>query len=678
MEKSNAVLIMDCKENADEMSKLMAASGEKFMFNPSERVVRASTSELKPLTDRIFVSQRPTLFSQKYEATYDYTLPDDPDSQRQNLLTSLERKYQQIFTSRQLHRCLARCVSNTEARQTSPKHLPIDEVEKVIRERLSSVKCTCVEYLETSLSYRKLMPNTSAPAAAQSGQKIESTVEERACYLTHESRQFATLYVSKKHIEQPYFALCLARCLQPLLADLNFDAATFTALIATSVSQMSRLLQLVNVATDENILSVIKLQYVPSSGKLYGDDVNLLAPFDAKFHQVLVGDLCVCARASDGAYVYCQVVEIAAAHAGFTVRVQDDADQENSSTADEDAAGLVKLQAGELFVLENWQRIYDATQAKPHDERETFKYSTSDKDKERAKQQHQQHNDSDEQSEKRANGGGGGGSRYRSGANGNASGGDQDDFSSGNDSDNKSDASSTYGGSQECLSPNSAEIEQSKSEINQELRLVWGLEENERKKKINRLLLKWHPDKNPGKEKFASEVFKHLKKQIEFYKTDPFLAGFYRSSYSSYGAGAGAGTSTATGATGGYGSTTNTAGAGSGYTGSGGATGGGAYSASSDDFGKSSSSSSRHYGSFDDLHRKGSGSPTGGHSPHSSPSRDSYTGASAGGASGTYDYDPSGSKGPGASNLGRAGSFRQEWERRRQQKRQTTANDTSE
>lgn len=169
----------------------------------------------------------------------------------------------------------------------------------MIRERLSSIKVTCVEYLETSLAYRKL----------SNQQKLEQTVEEKACYLTHESTQFATLYVSKKHIEQPYFALCLARALQPLLMDLHFDYSIFTSLIATSVSQMSKLLQLANVATEENILSVIKLQYVPSSGKLYGDDVNLLALYDTKLHNVLIGDLCVFSNA-EGAYIYCQVLKI--------------------------------------------------------------------------------------------------------------------------------------------------------------------------------------------------------------------------------------------------------------------------------------------------------------------------------------------------------------------------------
>jgi hypothetical protein len=64
---------------------------------------------------------------------------------------------------------------------------------------------------------------------------------------------------------------------------------------------------------------------------------------------------------------------------------------------------------------------------------------------------------------------------------------------------------------------NKFELVQAKNELSNELRLLWLLEENERKKKINRLLLKWQPDKNPGKQKLASKVFKHLKKKIELY-----------------------------------------------------------------------------------------------------------------------------------------------------------------
>ncbi|CAF0746878.1 unnamed protein product [Brachionus calyciflorus] len=586
LEKSFNCVIVDNRDNLDDLSKL---TSDKFVFNPGEKCFKMSTTDIKPLIDKIFISQRPTLFTQKYEATYDFTVPDDPDSQRQNLLTSLERKYQQIFTSRQLHRSLARCISNEEARRSSPKHLAIDEVEKVIRERLSSIKVTCVEYLETSLSYRKL----------SNQQKIEQTVEEKACYLTHESHQFATLYVSKKHIEQPYFSLCLARSLQPLLMDLHFDYSIFTSLIATSVSQMSRLLQLVNVATEENILSVIKLQYVPSSGKLYGDDVQLLAPYDPKLHSVLIGDLCVYQN-EQGSYLYCQIVKILENE--FQVLISDDPVQ------------MANLNKNDLFVLENWHRIYDAMQAKPPDERETFKYSDNFSDTKKPNSSNQQTNNQSS----------------------NASDSNYEDSSNASDtSDNKSDTSSNYDSTENI--PSSFEVEQAKNEVNNELRLLWSLEENERKKKINRLLLKWHPDKNTGKEKFASEVFKHLKKQIELYKNDPFLAGYnFRSAYSSY--------------TPGYTSSSNPS-----YS----STSAGTGTGTGDDY------RSRHYGSFENLNRKGSPGSNGGHSPHSSPSRDS---GSTPGASSGFDYD---AKGPGPSNLGRAGSFRQEWERRRQQKRQT-------
>lgn len=471
------------------------------------------------------------------------------------------------------------------------------------------------------MSYRKLSQQ----------QKLEQTVEEKACYLTHESLQFATLYVSKKHIEQPYFALCLARALQPLLIDLHFDHSIFTSLIATSVSQMSRLLQLVNVATEENILSVIKLQYVPSSGKLYGDDVNLLAPYDPKLHSVLIGDLCVFANA-DGTYIYCQIVKInvlnkPSAGNKYSTKLDSSAklngesyEYEFTVQIDDNGTQLVKISQKDLYVLENWHRIYDAMTAKPPDERESFKYqeSTSSSNSKTNQNNGNHHNDSDSNGKRETN--------NEENNSGNAS-----------DSSDKSDTSSNYGSSEQL--PNAVELEQAKSEVNQELRLLWSLEENDRKKKINRLLLKWHPDKNPGKEKFASEVFKHLKKQIEFYKTDPFMAGFYRSTYSSYGGFNPSASST---------TNSSTYGAGS----------------SSTDY-KSEDYKSKHYGSFDDLHRK-SGSPGGSGSPHSSPSRDNGATGSA------FDYD---SKGPGPSNLGRTGSFRQEWERRRQQKRQTTGTD---
>ena len=67
----------------------------------------------------------------------------------------------------------------------------------------------------------------------------------------------------------------------------------------------------------------------------------------------------------------------------------------------------------------------------------------------------------------------------------------------------------------------------------------------------------------------------HLKKQIEFYKTDPFLASFYRSSYYTYGSNS-------------YSGYNGTAGSSTGSTGNG--AGNGASTGASDDY------KSKHYG----------------------------------------------------------------------------------
>jgi hypothetical protein len=382
---------------------------------------------------------------------------------------------------------------------------------------------------------------------------------------------------------------------------------------------------------------------------------------------LLKGDLCVFANV-DGTYIYCQVVKMQTVNnnnnnsndksSKTTNKSSLNGENKNDTTIeyeftvqiDDNGAQLVKIAQKDLYVLENWHRIYDAMIAKPPDERESFKYQDNTNSK-------NSNNNNGDSSNGHGNGHNGHHYNHKTSHNGSEN-GDENFSSNASDSD-KSDTSSNYG-SNENLSTG-IEIEQAKSEVNQELRLLWGLEENERKKKINKLLLKWHPDKNTGKEKFASEVFKHLKKQIELYKTDPFLAGFYRSSYSSY-----ASPSSPTSGHSPYGSGSTTAGGG-GYdykSGSGSGAGG-------DDY----KSSRHHYGSYDDLHRKGGSghSPSGG-SPHSSPSRDGPGAPGSGhGGGGFDDY----MKGPGASNLGRAGSFRQEWERRRQQKRQTTGTDPS-
>jgi hypothetical protein len=172
LEKSNLVVIVDDRVSLDYIQKL---NEDKFMFNPGEKIIKTQTGHIKPLIDKIFVSQRPTLFTQKYEESFDYTLPEDPESQRQILLTTLERKYEQLFTSKQLHHCLARCISYYGACES--EHMFVEKLEKVIAERLSGIKVVCVEDLTTYLCYRRLSQQ----------QKLEQTREDKVCYLTNET-----------------------------------------------------------------------------------------------------------------------------------------------------------------------------------------------------------------------------------------------------------------------------------------------------------------------------------------------------------------------------------------------------------------------------------------------------------------------------------------------------------
>ena len=52
-------------------------------------------------------------------------------------------------------------------------------------------------------------------------------------------------------------------------------------------------------------------------------------------------------------------------------------------------------------------------------------------------------------------------------------------------------------------------------EISKTLEEAWRLPEDRRRQIIKRLFLRWHPDKNPGNEEFCTEVFQHIKNEIE-------------------------------------------------------------------------------------------------------------------------------------------------------------------
>jgi hypothetical protein len=383
--KSNDIVIMDDKTKLDYMTKL---AHDKFMFNPNERVLKLDTTSsssapkasstathVKDVIDKIFVSQRPTLFSQKYEESFSITIPEDEESHRQRFLYSLERKYNQLLSSQHLHRCMARVIANHVARQQNPKIILMTDVETLIRQRLAFVKVTCVEYLETNLVYKKTQ------------QKVDQSVDEKAVYLVVEGEENITLYISMKHTEQPYFTLCLARALSPCLglSELQLDNSVMAALLATTIGQMSKLLNLVNVATEENILSTLKLQYIPSPGNVYGDDIEQLQQFNVEQHQILPGDLCVY-RTND-LYIYCEVEQIIKE---YPSRAADDpwsSRKTNTSSSlvptyiflcrVNDAKEVQRVEAANFYVLEHWSRIFDAVNTKPVDERESFRSSTA-------------------------------------------------------------------------------------------------------------------------------------------------------------------------------------------------------------------------------------------------------------------------------------------------------------
>ena len=52
-------------------------------------------------------------------------------------------------------------------------------------------------------------------------------------------------------------------------------------------------------------------------------------------------------------------------------------------------------------------------------------------------------------------------------------------------------------------------------EITKTLEEAWRLPEDRRRQVVKRLFFFWHPDKNPGNEEFCTEVFQHIKNEIE-------------------------------------------------------------------------------------------------------------------------------------------------------------------
>ena len=58
-------------------------------------------------------------------------------------------------------------------------------------------------------------------------------------------------------------------------------------------------------------------------------------------------------------------------------------------------------------------------------------------------------------------------------------------------------------------------VEQVMLDVSDTLEEAWRLPENQRKKIIKRMLLKWHPDKNIGNEEFATIIMQHIQAEIE-------------------------------------------------------------------------------------------------------------------------------------------------------------------
>uniref|UniRef100_A0A3P8T7B4 HEPN domain-containing protein n=1 Tax=Amphiprion percula TaxID=161767 RepID=A0A3P8T7B4_AMPPE len=87
--------------------------------------------------------------------------------------------------------------------------------------------------------------------------------------------------------------------------------------------------------------------------------------------------------------------------------------------------------------------------------------------------------------------------------------------------------------SQRSTSSLPGSLEEAKREIDKYLAEIWPLPEEERKKAIRRLYLRWHPDKNPDCKPLANEAFKYLLNRIEELSTGKSKGTSSGSSYSS-------------------------------------------------------------------------------------------------------------------------------------------------
>ena len=78
-------------------------------------------------------------------------------------------------------------------------------------------------------------------------------------------------------------------------------------------------------------------------------------------------------------------------------------------------------------------------------------------------------------------------------------------------------------------------------QITKMLEEAWRLPEDRRRQIIKRLYLQWHPDKNPGNEEFCTQVFQHIKNEIERLEKGELNrgesrspGGYYRRSYGGF------------------------------------------------------------------------------------------------------------------------------------------------